>query len=144
MWSRRGGLEERRWGKALWCEYASAFVGPASLSTLLLWVRTLTGCTQVDGPAMLECRAMCTSSGEPRVRIPPFGASMLMSPALLAPALGTNLPVELFACSLLLVFQPIQVFVTSSGRGYRALVASWRTSVVSFPHRGVRFCLGGE
>ena len=144
-WSCRGRLEERRWGKALCCEYASVFAGPASLSTSLLWARMLTGSTRVDGPAMLECRAALTSSCAPRVQIPAFGASMLlMFPAPLVPMLGANFQVELLACGLTLMFQLIQVFVTSSGHEYRALVAPWRTSVVSFPCRGVRFHLGGE
>ena len=130
----QGWIGRKKVGKALWCEYAYAFVGPASLSMPLLWVRTLTRCAWVDGPAKLECGATCTSSGVPRVQIPAFGVSMLLtSPALLMPALGANLPVELFVCGLSLMFQPIQVSETSSGHGYRVLVASWRTSVVSFP-----------
>ena len=146
MWSHRGGLEERRWGKALWCVYASTFMGPASLSTSLLWARTLTRSTQVDGSATLECGATLISSYAPMVQIPAFGVTVLLTfpTPLSSPALSADFSVELLACSLTLVLRLIQVFVTSSGRRYRALVASWRTSVVSFPGREVRFHLGGE
>ena len=95
---------------------------------------------------MLECGAMLISSYVPMGQVPAFGVTVLIRfPAPFpSPVLGVNLSVELLACGLMLVLQLIQVFTTSSGRRYRALVASWRTSVVSFAGREVWFHLGGE
>ena len=104
-WSCRGGFDERRWGNVLWCEYASAFVGPASRSASLLWVRMFTISAWVNGPAMLECGAVLASGCAPRARIPAFGVSTFLTfPAPLSPVLGNNFLVELLACGLMLIF----------------------------------------
>ena len=145
-WSCRGEWKERRWGRALWCVYVSIFMGPASLDTLLLWERTFTGSAHVHGSATLECGAALISSYAPMGQVPVFGATTLLTfPApFSSPVFSVNFSVELLACGLTLMLQLIQVFVTSSSCEYRAIVALWRTFVVSFAGREVWFHLGGE
>ena len=129
-----------------WNVHAPMFGGSAFLSASLLWVRMLTRSTQVDRSVTLECGAALIHSYVPLVQVPGLGVTALLTfPApLSSPALGVNFSVEMLACGLTLKLRLIQVFVTSCGYVYRALVALCRTSVVLFPGRGVRFHLVGE
>ena len=106
----------------LWCVHTV----PASLSTSLLWARALTRSARVNRYATLERGAALISSYADMLQIPAFGVTMLlMLPAPLSlPVLCVNFSVELLVCGLMLVFQLMQVFATSSGCGYRVLVAS--------------------
>ena len=111
---------------------------------------------QVDGPGLTylffyDWHGYCGLSKEealslhshdmPMVQITAIGVTTLPT-SLSSSVLGINLLVELLAHGLTFVLRLIQVFVTSSGHGYRAPVAPWRTSVVLLPGRGVWFHLG--